>query len=290
MHLYRQPTFAVHRCGACGVVFVVGNAGTTNAHAQQRNATSENEHIRQAMSIMRSLHYIETVFVSRHDFWLAHWDRRLARIETILGRTGRLLDIGCAVGHFQLAAEARGWKTVGIEPSTTQSDHARRHFGLDVRTAYWHEVPFQEASFDLITAWSVLEHVAEPRAFLAQIQRWLKPEGLLALQTPNQASLISALAAWGYRCSGERFLLPIYSDEHRYRFDMPALERLLNLSGFKPLTIEPYDNLAIMQTRMALAPRPRLRNAALAAVHGAAGLLGRQNQLVAYARPAERGM
>ena len=150
---------------------------------------------------------------------MAHWQQRLQRIEALLGRTGRLLDIGCAVGQFQLAAEARGWTTVGIEPSVPQSDYPRRHFQLDVRTAIWETATFDDGEFDLITAWSVLEHVRDPAGFLRQIRRWLKPAGLLALQTPNQASLIADLAGWGYRLSWGRYLLPIYSAEHLYRFD-----------------------------------------------------------------------
>lgn len=288
--LFRQTAFAVRRCRQCHVVFVEQDSVSVSDHAHALPESAAARQRRYAAAIARSYHYIDTVFISRHEFWLAHWNRRLDRIERILGRTGRLLDIGCAVGHFQLAAEARGWESIGIEPSIPQSDYARRRFGLDVRTAFWEDVNFAAGEFDLISAWSVLEHVAQPRSFLKQLRRWLKPDGLLALQTPNQASLISDLARWGYRLSGGRYLLPIYSDEHRYRFDEAALQRLFELTNLAPVVIERYDNLAVMQARMAMEPRRRRRNAALTAIHGVAGLTGRQNQLIAYAHPAaERG-
>ena len=49
--------------------------------------------------------YMNEVFIDRKDFWLKYWDKNLEKIEKILERKGYLLDIGCAMGCFQLAAD-----------------------------------------------------------------------------------------------------------------------------------------------------------------------------------------
>ena len=157
--------------------------------------------------------------------------------------------------------------------------------GLDVYASRFEELNLEPASFDLVTLWGVLEHVSNPRDFLSGARRLLKPAGLLALQTPNQGSLITLLAAVGYSLSAGRYLLPVYSHEHLFRFDEKALRRLLAWTGFETLRIEQYDNLHVMLTRMSLAPHAFLRKVVLAVIHLLAAWIGRRNQLLAYARP-----
>ena len=50
-------------------------------------------------------------------------------------------------------------------------------------------LPLPDASVDLIVAYAVLEHVAEPRRFAAEIDRVLRPGGWFCAWTPNR---------WGY--------------------------------------------------------------------------------------------
>lgn len=54
-------------------------------------------------------------------------------------------------------------------------------------------LPYREASFDLVTATEVIEHMENPRCFLREISRVLKPGGLCVLSTPNVLNLNSRL-------------------------------------------------------------------------------------------------
>jgi 2-polyprenyl-3-methyl-5-hydroxy-6-metoxy-1,4-benzoquinol methylase len=271
--LYRQSSFHVVRCKKCGTVFVQPVDRSVNMELEQQ-AAADGER------------YMRKVFIEREGFWARHWTERLRKVELLLGRKGCLLDVGCAVGHFQLVAESRGWTTVGVEYSQDQVNYAREVFGLDVHAGRFEEADFEPASFDLITLWSVIEHVADPRSFFARARVLLKPEGMLVLQTPNQSSLITSLAGLGYHLSGGRYFLPIYSLDHIFRFDEQTLRRLLEKSGFEVVKIEQYDNLNVMLARMALQPKAALRRISLAFLHLLAALLNRRNQLVAFARPA----
>jgi 2-polyprenyl-3-methyl-5-hydroxy-6-metoxy-1,4-benzoquinol methylase len=272
---YHQRTFDVWRCGPCGSVFVVPNP-------MQLSGTME--HLDQIAS-EEGERYMREVFIDREAFWLRHWTQRVLDLEARLGRVGRLLDIGCAMGHFQLAAEQRGWQTVGVELSEPQVRYARNVLHLDVRAQRFEEAGFEPQSFDVVTLWSVIEHVPLPCEFLAQARTLLRPDGLLVLQTPNQGSLITRLADAGYRLSGGRFLLGVYSLDHIFRFDTRSLRFALQRSGFGTVEMKQHDNLDVMLARMSLQPRAPLRHLALRALHAAAAAASMRNQLVAFARP-----
>lgn len=282
--VYRQPAFYVYHCATCSARFVVPIADRATVYEAQlaEEATVQGDQ------------YMTEVFEQNEVFWLAHWGERVARIEAYLRRKGRLLDIGGAMGHFQAAAERRGWQTVGVETSVDQVRYARQHFGLDARAGRFQDAELLPGSFDAVTLWSVIEHVAEPLAFLDKTRDLLRDEGVLALQTPNAASLITVLADFGYRVTGGRYLLGVYSLDHVFRFDSASLRDLLERSGYRDVVVEPYDNLEVMVLRMSLQPRARLRRVALRLIHVVAAWTGRPNQLVAFARvtprAADRGL
>ena len=271
--LYRQKSFDVLRCRQCGTVFV-----------QPTDQSAIPELARRASE--EGKRYMHEVFVKRQAFWLQHWAERLKRVESLLRRRGHLLDVGCAMGYFQLAAERHDWTTVGVELSPEQAAYAREVLGLDVYTGRFEDTDSEPASFDLVTLWNVIEHVPDPRRFLIRARTLLKPDGMLVLQTPNQGSLITTLARLCYYLSRGRYLLPVYSVDHIFRFDKQTLRQLLKWSGFEVIKIEQYDNLDVMLTRMALQPSAGLRRTVLLFVHMLAALLNRRNQLIAYARPA----
>lgn len=119
--------------------------------------------------------------------------RRALALHRACGRSGRVLDIGCATGMFLDGMRRLGWETQGIEPSETAAAYARERMGLDVVTGLLEDTHFPDASFDAVTMWDVLEHVHEPRAVLQEIARLLQPGGVLLLSLPNPDSLEARL-------------------------------------------------------------------------------------------------
>ena len=115
------------------------------------------------------------------------WDQRMfLRDRPHPG--GRLLDVGCGTGYFIAAARADGYHVSGIDLSHGQLEVARRRFGLtDVHALTLDEYAGRVApmSFDLVTAFQVLEHVADPAAFLRKIRTLVAPEGFVAIGVPN---------------------------------------------------------------------------------------------------------
>ncbi len=109
--------------------------------------------------------------------------------------TIRFLDLGCGEGHFYQGLKQRGYdyKYLGLEFSQEQVKKARRD-GIPVRHANLNEkFPLPDASFDMILASEILEHIYDTELFLEEIHRVLKNDGILFLTTPNIASLGSRL-------------------------------------------------------------------------------------------------
>jgi SAM-dependent methyltransferase len=100
---------------------------------------------------------------------------------------GRLLDVGCAAGFF-LAEAQRYYDVKGVELSEYSSRYGREQLGLDVVTGTLQEAALPSESFDMITLWDVIEHVADPSAVLRESARLLKPGGHLVLTTGDIGS------------------------------------------------------------------------------------------------------
>ncbi len=120
---------------------------------------------------------------------MAHAIERDARqAEALVGGKGRLLDVGAGFGHFLAAMRERGWQVTGVESSTRAAERLRAK-GLAVLVGRVPAVELPERRFDVVTASSVLEHVADPLGVLEQAFRVLRPGGWALMRVPNVALL-----------------------------------------------------------------------------------------------------
>lgn len=160
----------------------------------------------------------------------------LFRLNLINGykKSGDLLDIGCASGEFLKACRDRGFRVTGIDISSYAARVAKEKHGIDVRRGELHDAHFAQCSFDVVTAGDVLEHIRDPRAFLTEIHRILKPDGILYLAMPDFSSLhyrvMSMIAHFNHK---NYFVLP----HHIFHFTPQTLEKLLHEAGFMKLKL-----------------------------------------------------
>ena len=100
-------------------------------------------------------------------------------------KKGMLIDFGCGTGWF-LEYARNHYKVAGFEPTENlakfTSDLLKIQIESDVRK-------FKDNSFDIITAFDVIEHVAEPRKTFQEFFRLLKKDGILLIYTPNADSI-----------------------------------------------------------------------------------------------------
>lgn len=111
----------------------------------------------------------------------SHGERYKRLAAHVPGDGGALLDFGTARGDFPALMQGRGWEVAGVEPFD-----AGNPWNLDIRADL---STFPDASFDVITAWAVFEHLHDPMAAFRQCHRLLKPGGRLVIQVPNVNSI-----------------------------------------------------------------------------------------------------
>jgi 2-polyprenyl-3-methyl-5-hydroxy-6-metoxy-1,4-benzoquinol methylase len=140
------------------------------------------------------------------------------------GRSRTILEIGCATGALLSSFAEAGWIAGGIEVGPSMAAYARSEFGLDVAEGTIETARPEAGRFDAVIATHLIEHLNEPRTFLAEARRALRADGRLYLVTPNSDGLQAVLM-------GERWRSAIR--DHLYLFSARTLKALLSSEGFR---------------------------------------------------------
>jgi 2-polyprenyl-3-methyl-5-hydroxy-6-metoxy-1,4-benzoquinol methylase len=160
----------------------------------------------------------------------------VAAAESVLGKKGRLLDVGAGRGEVLRAASLAGWEAIGVELSPAFADYAMQHSGVEILRRPLEECDFGDGSIDVVILAAVLEHLYEPSAVLAEISRILRPGGALFLDVPNEAGLYFRLGNLYQKLRGRDWvvnLAPTFSPFHVFGFTPKSLKKLLAKHGFK---------------------------------------------------------
>jgi 2-polyprenyl-6-hydroxyphenyl methylase/3-demethylubiquinone-9 3-methyltransferase len=117
-----------------------------------------------------------------------HWQCDECGRSPLTGKTA--LDVGCGAGLLTEPLVRLGAKVTGIDATPEVIAVARQHadaMGLEIGYRVG-EVQELKGQFDLITCMEVIEHVADPAAFVKSLAKRLAPGGLLIMSTPNATS------------------------------------------------------------------------------------------------------
>jgi 2-polyprenyl-3-methyl-5-hydroxy-6-metoxy-1,4-benzoquinol methylase len=117
---------------------------------------------------------------------------RWRRLEPFLRDSRQVLDVGASSGEFVYMLQSQGKAALGIEPNEAYAHWAREELQLPVLTADWRGADFAESSFEAITLFHVLEHLADPCGALTRLARWLSPDGVLVVEVPNVESPVGS--------------------------------------------------------------------------------------------------
>jgi SAM-dependent methyltransferase len=149
---------------------------------------------------------------------------------------GRLLDVGCGLGHFVKVMQTRhpGWETHGCEISPVAARFAADEVGAEnVRAGRVEDAGFPPESFDLVTLWDVFEHLKDPEPLLRHLHGLLRPDGALFLHTPNARIQVpkARLKRWIYGMRpGRHYLVP---RDHLHVYTPRTARLLLERNGFE---------------------------------------------------------
>jgi SAM-dependent methyltransferase len=214
-----KETYRVIRCASCGVDRLDpfpadSHAYETGAYRQLVDGSSE----------------ISDYYLN-HDQEIAG---RLKLIGTAKLRETVVMDVGCGAGAFLDAVKGLAGRTIGIEP--------QRNFGAALKEkGHQHYLCASElasaapGSVDVAVSFQVIEHVAEPKAFLADIVRCLSRGGRLHLTTPNRDDILMLVGPDAYR----QFF---YRIAHAWYFDIASLRWTAESAGLTVIQMSTPHN------------------------------------------------
>jgi SAM-dependent methyltransferase len=134
----------------------------------------------------------QTLAVDEHHWWY-RGRRRIIRAELQrlpLPARARVLDAGCGSGRTMADLVAYG-EVSGIELHEDAAEIARSRGHGEVRVGRLEQLPWADATFDLITCLDVIEHTPDDRTALGELRRVCRPAGWLLVTVPAYPALWS---------------------------------------------------------------------------------------------------
>ena len=157
---------------------------------------------------------------------------------------GSVLDIGAGDGAFLSAAlGVLATSNLGIEPSIkaiAKNDDNR----VNIKNIAIEDLETNE-KFDLVTCFQTIEHLNNPREFITNIKRFIKPGGYFAISCHNRLSLTNKIL-------GEKS--PIFDVEHLQVFTDQGIEKLFSGLNFKIVYSNKYRNKYPLSYWLKIAP------------------------------------
>lgn len=158
--------------------------------------------------------------------------RKCKLIQSLLGRSGKILDVGTGTGDFLKQAKISGWATQGTEPNQQAREIAISK-GLSI-TSSLEELKGEK--FDVITLWHVLEHVPNLESQIAKLNLLLADNGVLVIAVPN------------YKAYDAKYYGPYWAaydvPRHLWHFNKDSFKNLLPKElkpiGVKPMLFDSY--------------------------------------------------
>lgn len=156
----------------------------------------------------------------------------------LVGHDNDVLELGCAAGHMTRALRDEGCRVVAVEVDAEAAQFAEE-FAERVIVEDLSQpealATLGEATFDVVLAGDVLEHLPDPLTLLRRCRKLLRPDGYLVASVPNIAHVDVRLALlhgrWQYRDWG------LLDRTHLRFFTRLSLNELLHTAGFAPVEI-----------------------------------------------------
>jgi SAM-dependent methyltransferase len=208
-----------HRCGAAYLYPRPSEQELVSFFSEEYISTDEDVEIRFGTGPERSLCRVA-------DF-----------IHGLRGR-GRILDVGCAGGHFLgRYFHTSAWEKWGVELSKFAAGRAMRK-EIHIQVGDIHSAALPASSFDVVTVLDTFYYFSEPRRELNVIRRILKPDGLLVLVLTCATSHVWRNTGWMGKLAG-RTQDAFLESHHVFFYNPKAITSVLRGAGFRVFFLQP---------------------------------------------------
>lgn len=220
-----EPGYAHSRCRGCATVFVDPQPSERALGAFYRSRRMEGR-LERTMAQDSAKRVLDP---SRREYF---WSQRVEPIRRRLRPGARVFDAGCGVGAFVRAMREEGFDCAGSDVSSASIAAGRTVLGLPPGALFrGHVDEIPGSGYDLISGWTIIEHLREPEAFVRRVARKLAPRGYLIVEFPTVDSLM-------FERLGKDFywVMPPY---HLHLFSLKGMRALLKRQGFTVEEVRP---------------------------------------------------
>lgn len=210
--VYGQDVWPIVRCQHCGLIYTNPRL---DAEALSAYYSFENEY---------DAAYVQEWFIESADLQRPTWQRYLKVIRKYQPN-GRLIDVGCGAGSFLVEAQEAGYDVSGQEVAPFFVDYCRIKRNLSIFSGELDELSLAPQSFEIATAFDVIEHHPDPRRLLTAMHQLLRPNGLIVIGTHDIGNFYARLYGRHWR-----YINPV---GHLTYFSQKTLTALLHDCGFQ---------------------------------------------------------
>jgi SAM-dependent methyltransferase len=181
------------------------------------------------------------------DLWNEHFSRYAFASRFCAGK--RVLDLGCGTGYGTAELARQAASAAGVDIADEAVAYARKSYpGISFEQASCTATPFESASFDVIVAFEVIEHLQFWRGLLEEARRLLAPNGVFLVSTPNRSYYNESRGQSGANPFHEHeFEYEEFRDElHRY---FPAVTILMQ-NRVEAFTFQPTKSFPKPEVRI----------------------------------------
>jgi 2-polyprenyl-3-methyl-5-hydroxy-6-metoxy-1,4-benzoquinol methylase len=155
---------------------------------------------------------------------------RLSFFDISKYRDAVFADVGAGAGSFLDLVKGFSKQTIAIEPAQ-QYHHALSAKGHTVFSYTQDALKDHRAQAEIVTCFSVIEHIDEPVMFMNELVSLCKPGGTVIISTPNSEDWLINFLPSTYKPF-------FYRVVHKWYFSGDALKQLAEKSGLKNVAIK----------------------------------------------------
>jgi len=237
--VYSEGELKLVKCATCGFNYVSPRVradelmkhydedhaeGTEIARRRLKNASSEQQ------VVTDQSRWSKRQWNAYHK-WLYYDMKRVMKYK----KNGKLLEVGCGNGARLQIAFDNNWKDIyGLEVSDAAIERLKKRFNLADSDSRFKNSSIIKSSFpsnffDIITYWSVLEHVVDPLENLQKAHSLLKKGGILAIRVPNVREEFFRK----YQTNFAKFVMPLW------------MKKLCGMRDLRPVHFKEVFNLGL---------------------------------------------
>jgi SAM-dependent methyltransferase len=193
------------RCLRCGLIFMRPKLGADEL-------------------VREYAHAIDPVYLDHIQARETTFRYNLGLVRDFIAPGARVLEIGSYCGAFLKVAREAGIDIVGVEPSAWACEASKHIADAKVVCGTVGDLPPDLRAFDVVAAWDVLEHFADPLEECRKVNELLPENGIFLFST-------LMIDNWFPKLAGKHW--PWLMDMHLFYFTEATVKHLLQESGFE---------------------------------------------------------